>query len=184
MDTPLSLKLIGVSIFIIVTLSILTGCSGLDPTQSVYLPPTSENQPALQPKTVYPTQLYLNNNPQPNQPTPGTTCADGLLFIEDITVPDGSSLAPGSVIDKQWQVENNGTCNWDSSYSLRLTSEDGMGAEPEQALYPAKAGTRAFIQVSFTAPLQAGTYKSVWQAYSPLGQPFGDPISLLVEVGP
>jgi hypothetical protein len=111
-------------------------------------------------------------------------CSENLLYIDDITIPDWTTIEPGVEIDKQWQVENNGTCDWDYRYSLHLTSGESMGAEIEQNLFPARSGSQAIIHISFIAPLQSGTYHSTWQAYNPSNQPFGDPISILVVVAP
>ena len=111
-------------------------------------------------------------------------CSENLLYIDDITFPDWSNIEPGTAIDKQWLVENNGTCDWDYRYSLRMKSGESMGAEIHQSLFPARAGSRTTIQISFITPLEPGTYHSVWQAYGPSDQPFGDPISILIVVGP
>jgi hypothetical protein len=109
----------------------------------------------------------------PPQPTPTLICTDNLLFIDDITIPDNSVVAPSSKLDKQWLVQNNGDCNWDARYRLRLVSGDPFGASPEQALYPARAGTQANLRILFTAPQETGDYVSEWQAFDANGIPFG-----------
>jgi hypothetical protein len=113
-------------------------------------------------------------------PTP--TCVPNLAFLEDLTVPDGSQATPGSTLDKRWRVENNGTCNWDENYRLKLIAGPEMGAEPEQALYPARSGAQAVLRIIFTAPEEPGPYRSAWQAYDPGGEPFGDPFFIEVIV--
>jgi len=114
-------------------------------------------------------------------PTP--TCLNNLLFVEDLSVPDGTLVSPGALIDKQWSVENNGSCNWDSHFILKLIAGPDMGAQIRQALYPARSGTRATIRMLFTAPQEPGTYRSAWQAFSPDELAFGDPIFIEVVVG-
>jgi hypothetical protein len=106
-----------------------------------------------------------------------------LSYLEDITLPDGTLVEPGSALDKRWRVENRGTCNWDEEYRLKLVSGSEMGVVAEQALYPARSGTQVEIRIVFQAPQEAGTYRSAWQAYSPKGDPFGDPfyIEIVVE---
>ena len=91
-------------------------------------------------------------------------------------------MQPGEQIDKQWEVENTGTCNWDESYSIRLVNGPEMGASKEQALNPARSQSRATIRILFTAPMEEGTLRSAWQAYSPNEQPFGDEIYIEVKV--
>lgn len=110
----------------------------------------------------------------PPIPTPVVDCTNELAFIADLTIPDGTSIAPGSTLDKQWEVENRGTCNWDYRYRLRLIAGSPMGVPAEQALFPARSGSRAMIRILFTSPLEAGSHRSVWQAVNPAGQLFGD----------
>jgi len=93
-------------------------------------------------------------------------------------------VAPGEGLDKRWLVENNGTCNWDQGYRLKLVAGPDLGAATEQGLYPARSGTQATIRIVFAAPAEAGAYRSAWQAYSPDGQSFGDPVFIDIQVGP
>ncbi len=97
-------------------------------------------------------------------------------------MPDGTQVAAGSPVDKQWQVENNGTCNWDGRYRLKFIAGADLGAPLVQALYPARSGTQPAIRITFTAPAEPGTYRSAWQAYSPQDEPFGDPIFVEIIV--
>jgi hypothetical protein len=105
-----------------------------------------------------------------------------LRYIEDLSIPDGSQVSSGERLDKRWSVENNGSCNWDQSYRLKLIAGPALGASAEQALYPARSGSQATIRIIFTAPTEPGVYRSAWQAYNPDGQPFGDPVFIEVQV--
>jgi next-to-BRCA1 protein 1 len=107
-----------------------------------------------------------------------------LLFLEDVTIPDYSPVSPGSTLDKQWLVQNSGSCNWGSRYRLRLISGDALGAPGEQALYPARAGMQALIRIHFTAPLEPGSYYGEWQAFDPNGLPFGESFAIRINVQP
>jgi hypothetical protein len=109
-------------------------------------------------------------------PTLAVNCNNSLVYLEDITIPDGSPANAGEALDKEWRVENAGTCNWDSSYRIKLIAGPALEAPNEQALYPARSGSQATIRIVFTAPAEAGRYRSAWQAYDPQGAPFGDPI--------
>ena len=111
-------------------------------------------------------------------------CTNNLVWQYDLTVPDSSIFFPGEEIDKQWLVQNTGDCNWNRNYRLRLISGPALGASPEQALYPARAGSLATIRILFTAPYETGMVQSVWQAYDPQGQPFGDLIFLEIRIQP
>jgi hypothetical protein len=116
------------------------------------------------------------------QPTPTPQCADNLSFIADLTIPDGTEVPIGSWVDKRWQVENSGSCNWDQRYKLRFIAGDNLSAQAEYVLYPARSGTQAPMRILFTAPGEAGSYRSAWQAYNPSGEPFGDPIFMEISV--
>ncbi len=140
------------------------------------------------PATVAPTALPPAASPtspveQENlPPSPTLVCDDSLKFISDMTVPDGEIIARGALIDKRWQVENNGSCNWDERYRLKMISGADLGLQAEQALFPARSGALAVIRLMFTAPSKPGVYRSAWQAVSPAGEVFGDVIYIEVRV--
>jgi len=154
------------------------GCS-FTPTR----PAPNAVNPAFIPPTFSPTQIP-SPTPVPTEvmPTSSPNCVNALTYLEDITVPDGSAFAPAEKIDKQWRVENSGTCNWGKNYTLRLIAGPEMGNPVEQALYPARSGSQVTIQLNLVAPAQAGNHRSAWQAYSPQGEPFGDPIYIDIVV--
>jgi len=140
----------------------------------------SAEQPVFIPPTLAPTRSLplATSVSQPGQiessPTPVIECSDVLSFMEDLTIPDGSETVPNASLDKRWSVRNNGTCNWGEGYTIRLIAGPEMGADPQLALIPARAGSEAVIQIIFIAPQEAGTYISAWQAFNPAGLPFGD----------
>jgi len=160
-------------------LSLISACGGK--TDSLYLPPTPQSN--APPEAISPTQTPAQVTPVVAQPTPTPPCADNLRYIEDVTIPDGSLVSPGEELDKRWLVENNGTCNWDREYRLKLVVGPELGAAIAQQLYPARSGTQATIRIVFSAPADAGAYRSAWQAYSPDGRPFGDPVFIDIQVG-
>jgi hypothetical protein len=121
---------------------------------------------------------------QPLASTTTPSCADGLSFLTDVTIPDNTAVATGSSLNKQWLVQNTGSCNWDSRYRLRFISGDPLGAATEQALYPARAGAQATLRILFTAPQEAGEYVSEWQAFDPSGIPFGDSFFIKIDIAP
>jgi hypothetical protein len=155
--------------------------------------PTPPSTPFIPPKASTPTQLLVQgatpviptSTPQPElvaSPTATPPCTDGLAFVEDVTIPDGTTVSPGASIDKRWLVQNNGTCNWDARYRLKFVGGLEMGAATEQALYPARGGAQATIRITFTAPSEPGEYSTAWQAIDPNGEPFGDAIFMKIRV--
>jgi hypothetical protein len=161
-------------------LLLLAGCQA-DETE-FYRPPTlaaSVHSPTVPAATA-------THTPQPALITPIATaappCTDNLTFQEDLTIPDGTLVSAGESWDKQWQVLNSGTCNWDAGYRLELLSGPALGTNSAQALYPARSGSEAVIRILFTAPAEAGVYQSAWQAVDPAGNHFGDPIYIQIVV--
>ncbi|MCD4673943.1 MAG: hypothetical protein K8R77_14875 [Anaerolineaceae bacterium] len=169
------------TISIILTLLVVIFTSGCVPTPQ--RPAPEAEDPIFLPPTLAPTIAPTSAvTPTPEGGADQQDCVNNLLFSSDLSVPDGTIFEPGATIDKQWQVENNGTCNWDERYSLRLVAGDTLGADQEQALFPARSGSQAVIQIKFTAPQETGSHRSAWQAFGPDGRPFGDPFYLEIMV--
>ncbi len=165
----------------IIITAFLAGCQSIMPENkppAYFIPPTSAVTP-----TPLPSATVEVNTAIP-RPTEDAGCSNLLAYIKDLTIPDGSMFSPGEIIDKRWLVENQGTCNWNSRYSLRLIGGDPMGASTEQSLYPALAGNQAVIRINFKAPAESGKYRSAWQAFTPDSRAFGDPIFIEVQVIP
>ncbi len=170
-------------------LLIASACSPL-PTPTPFIPPT-ELAPLIEPTfIIQPTKQVVVVQPSPiptieilSTPTLGPSeCTNNLKFVTDATVPDNSTFNQGEIIDKQWLIENSGTCNWDSNYRLRHTNGNALGAPEEIALYPARAGTQVTIRILFTAPFSVDFFVSEWQAVAPDGTQFGDPIYIKINV--
>ncbi|MCJ7623771.1 MAG: NBR1-Ig-like domain-containing protein [Anaerolineaceae bacterium] len=184
------------SIFIIILITSACNLSSIhtapDSDESqFFIPPTiAPTEEPTPPSTSVPTSSVVDENSsdpaeEENVETDSTArdCQDSLVFISDITIPDGTKVVAGSTLDKQWEIENNGTCNWNEGYSIHLISGPELGADSEQSLAPARSGSRTTIRVEFTAPEQPGSYQSIWQAYNPEEEPFGDTfyIEVIVE---
>ena len=166
------------------TLLLASACSTA-PTPTPFRPPTI-HAPLIEPTLIIrPTQqiTVAQSTPLPViVPTINPEeCVNSLTFIDDLTVPDNTSIPYGSTIDKQWLVQNSGTCNWNSGYRLRHTGGAVLGAQEEIALFPARAATQATIQILFTTPFADGLYESQWQAFDPNGLAFGDPIYIRIN---
>lgn len=164
----------------LILMLVLTGC-GVHPQ---LVDPSSANEALFRPATQLPPSTPTVPAPVVTNllPTPVVTCVDKLTFINDQTIPDGTEVAPNSTLDKRWEVENNGSCNWDERYHLRLIGGPELGADPVQPLFPARSGTRVIIRILMTAPDKAGSYHSAWQAYNPADEPFGDPVFIDIAV--
>ncbi|HLO28905.1 MAG TPA: NBR1-Ig-like domain-containing protein [Anaerolineales bacterium] len=155
-------------------------------TPTPFRPPTVP-APLIEPTLIiHPTQeiVVIQSTPLPTIfPTVNPEeCANNLSFVEDLTIPDNTAATFGLALDKQWLVENSGTCNWNSDYHLKHVGGAALGGPEEMALYPARAGKQATIQILFTAPFTEGVYESAWQAVDPSGAAFGDAIYIRIIV--
>lgn len=155
-------------------------------TPPPFRPPTMP-APLIEPTLIIqPTQevLIVQSTPVPTiVPTVNPAdCSNDLQFVDDLTIPDNTTTTFGLMLDKQWLVENTGTCHWNAQYRLRNVGGAALGAPAEIALYPARAGTQATIEIEFTAPFTEGVYESAWQAIDPNGNSFGDPIYMRIVV--
>lgn len=173
---------------VLLALFILAGCNlPLNPVsspaqdQAPFLPPTPVSGAAPE-ATASPDPVGEATAPPASQPTPGADCRDNLTFVSDVTIPDGTEVEAQSTLDKRWEVENSGECNWSEAYRVRLIAGPEMGAQKEQSLYPARSGTHATIRIQFKAPTEPGSYRSAWQAIDPQGEPFGDPFFIEITV--
>ncbi len=102
------------------------------------------------------------------------TYCDQAQFVSDLTVPDGSSFAPGAAFTKTWRLMNIGTCTWNTSYSVVWSGGDSVSA-PASVKLPVDVlpGQMLDISVNLTAPTTAGHYKALFKLSNPSGVQFG-----------
>lgn len=166
-------------------LFVLAACSTGDQSQpdaALYRPPTQPAEDIVRLPVATLENPVSTPTEEVQRPTPTPACIPDMRYLEDLTLPDGSVAAPGEELDKRWRVENSGTCNWDLNYRLAHIGGSQLGIATEQALYPARSGTQADLQLVFTAPDESGTYRSAWQAQDPNGKAFGDQIFIEIVV--
>lgn len=153
-------------------------------TQTPFIPPTVPAALIEPTFIIHPTRetVLIQSTPLPTiVPTVNPEdCSNDLRFIQDLTIPDNSVISFGQSLDKQWLVENSGSCHWNADYRLKHIGGGTLGAPEQIALYPARAGTQATIRILFTAPFTEGVYESAWQAVDPEGNAFGIPIYIRV----
>ncbi len=163
-------------ILIILLLILSAGCqtaslAGTATPEALFIPPTAD-----------PVLAYYAGSPEIPLPTRQANCVNQLRFLEDLTIPDGTEVHPGERITKRWLIKNEGSCNWDQSYSMQLISGLALGAAKIQQLYPASQNAKAILEIGFTAPDNTGRYNSWWQAFDANSQRFGDPVYLEISV--
>lgn len=147
------------------------------------LPPSPTTAPYFPTSTPQPGFTLIPNTALPPTETP-QPCTNDAVFTADVTVPDNSEILPGAPIDKRWKIQNTGTCNWDARYTISFFEGNQMTSTGEFAIYPAKAGTPAVLQVSMVAPDVPGNYTGRWQLRDPDGKPFGPVLFIKIVVIP
>lgn len=120
-----------------------------------------------------PTATPTSTAPTPTSTVPPSSC-DKVRFISDVTVPDGTTFAPGTAFTKTWRLKNIGSCTWSNSYQLVFYSGEKMSG-PDALAFPKSVapGQTVDITVSLTAPSTAGTYRGFWMFKNANGALFG-----------
>jgi len=143
--------------------------------QTQYAPTQTPVPPTSIPTS---TPVPATNTPIPtNTPLPTATQAsycDWVSFVKDVTIPDGTTLAPGETFTKTWRLKNRGTCAWTADYMLVYSSGAQMGGTTAVRLpgYVAP-GQTVDVSVTLTAPTEKGKYVGYWMLRNPSGVLFG-----------
>lgn len=108
--------------------------------------------------TPFPT-LNVNTN------TPAATATSNCniaQFLTDVTIPDGTILAPGASFTKKWRLKNIGSCAW-NGFSMAFDSGDSMGGPASKAVAAVNPGQEVDLEVNLTAPATVGNYRGYWR---------------------
>ncbi len=134
-----------------------------------YFPPTS-TPPVI--ATTPPSITVTPGGPTPTL-VPATGC-DRAEFVQDLSVPDGSSIAPGASFTKTWRLRNASTCVWTPSYSLVFVSGDQLGGPISTPLTSnVNPGETVDLSVNLKAPTDGGSYAGYWMLRNSTGGFFG-----------
>ena len=97
------------------------------------------------------------------RPVAAATACDAAQFVADVTIPDGTVVAPGAALVKTWRFKNVGTCTWSTSYAIVFYSGTKMGAPSAVNLPNSVApGATVDVTVNMTAPTTPGHYRGYW----------------------
>lgn len=160
------------------------------PTQTQVLitlpPPPSFNTAAPTVISLLPTVSLATAVPNQAVPGSGSVSTDtgcyNLKWIEDTSIPDGTSISSSTDFKKSWRVQNTGSCSWQASFTLVLLSGEDMDigatARLRKQIMP---GDKTEITVELTAPKKPGKYTSIWQM-SDGTKAFGEQLSVRIVV--
>lgn len=107
--------------------------------------------------------------------------SDNANFVADVTIPDGTVLAPGQTFTKTWSMKDTGTTTWGPTYQWVFDSGSQMGGSSPGSVPALTAGQTGNISVSLTAPSSPGAYTGYWRMLGPHGK-FGDEVSVKIVV--
>ena len=137
--------------------------------------PTVQNNPTQVPSV--PTQTVANVLP----PSTGGGC-NNSLYVSDVTIPDGTVVAPGQAFVKTWKFQNSGTCAWTSDYQIAFASGKAMGGATTAIGKAVSSGSNVNVSVSMIAPTAVGTYTGNWHLADASGNGFGAYVYVQIEV--
>jgi hypothetical protein len=96
-----------------------------------------------------------------------------MAYVADVTIPDGTVLAPGAAFVKTWRIKNSGTCDWKAGTQLVFADGEQMHS-PAAVDVPVTAPmANADITVNLTAPAAPGKHTGRWRMRSPDGTVYG-----------
>ena len=152
----------------------LTQTAFANPTATFTLTPVPTN-------TFAATFAPLGTNTPGVAPTSG---CDVSVFVTDVTVPDGTVMAPGQNFDKTWRIQNSGTCAWTATYKAVFTGSGNgaLGGATTPIGKVVNPGETIDITVEFVAPTTGGDYVSWWKLQNDSSVFFGTPFSVAIKV--
>jgi len=159
--------------------------------QTVFAAQTAAVLPASTPLLTYtplplisptPTQTITPTPQKANTVVPVTSLCDDSAYVSDVTIPDGTVIAPGGGFTKTWSIRNTGTCNWSTAYALAFLSGSAMDGSKTQLSAAVNIGDTVNISVSMYAPLTAGTYTGYWRMQNAVGTFFGEAVFVKIVV--
>jgi len=158
----------------------LLGAALATPATILVLLAAGASSPRLSPMTAYPSTSpspTTTTPPRPTLTTPtmgSTSCTDSAKFVADVTIPDHTTLTPGTVFEKVWRIQNSGSCVWLPTYTIEFSGGDSLGAPRSQPLgRKVSPGFEVDIQLTLVGPSEYGTYRGEWLLRSASGGHFG-----------
>lgn len=136
----------------------------MTPTAGAFSTPTLPPPQPTYTAVTLPTLPPVTNTPLAS----ATPICDLGQFVKDVTIPDGTTFAPGETFTKTWRIRNAGTCTW-SGYSLVFDSGDSMNGTSPTTIGTVGPGQDVELSVNLTAPATNGSYRGYWRIRNPSG---------------
>lgn len=109
-------------------------------------------------------------------------CKNVMVYMSDVSYPDGTKVNPGTDFVKTWRIYNNGSCKWYEGYSIEFVDGDYMGGN--SAIVPTLTipGTTVDVPMELQAPQVPGQYVGYYQLRAPDGTFFGPKLTANIIV--
>lgn len=149
--------------------------------EALYLRPTTPKGPVDDPD---PGNISENlsipptGSPFPITLTPPTKC-NQVLFLEDVTIPDGTVVSPGQNLVKKWRIQNAGSCAWARDYQVvyygarEKYSSPLTGDEDNEIGEKVSPGAMTVVSMNLFAPVEEGEYEFMFMLKDTDGSLFG-----------
>lgn len=185
-------QIIGTFASLAVAAALVAGCTPAEPTGSIIgtsVAQTVAAQDTERAKFTSTPTLSRATLPPLNSPTPLVTKAPPTApppgssnivpcnraeYVADVTIPDGTIVAPGASFMKRWSVKNTGSCSWNSTYKFVFMDGDVLGGAYVYN-FPGFASPQDTVEipVQLYAPATTGSFTGYWKIQAPDGTIFG-----------
>ncbi len=151
------------------------------PTLTLVAKPTVLTKPTA---VITPTNALVSITAvaPPSTAAAAAECQNDAVFIEHVTVPDGTRWMPGQAFNKIWRVKNSGTCPWGTGYEFVFVGGEAMTAQSGIVVPSTAAGATADLLVAMTAPALPGPHTGEWRLRSPKIGLFGATMKVSIDV--
>ena len=115
----------------------------------------------------------------------GLGCMVDVTFVEDLSIPDGTTMSPASTFTKRWRVQNTGTCPWTDRYAWTFTGGDPLTIESISTIELVEPGDTYDVAVTLRSPVESGAYAGQFQLAEPgTLTPIGPALYFVIQVEP
>lgn len=133
--------------------------------------------------TVAPTFTLPAITLTPETPATVNPCFN-LLWIKDVTIPDGTQMKAGESFTKTWLVQNIGGCAWRAGFTFNNVGGDRMRGNVITLEESIQTGSKRELSIQLVVPSgQSGLIQSSWRMADLDGNYFGDTLSVNIQVG-
>lgn len=160
--------------------AVLTQTALAAPTQTPASTPTA--LPTFAPATTSAAITLPAVTQQSALISPTASCYQ-LRYVNDVSIPDNTQMAPGQSFTKTWKVRNAGSCAWEAGFKFAFVGGEQMSGATYTLPSAVPVNTEIDISIAMVAPAKAGTLRGNWRMQTAAGQFFGDEVFVQIVVG-